>query len=83
VSYEGKILGTTKLVSISSVDQSRYEYVKSIIFDSFKKPIAKVIVAVVIIAIILYIFFMINGRKRRRRRYNKTVSKNYIGRRRR
>lgn len=83
VSYEGKILGTTKLVSNSSVDQSRFEYIKSIIFDSFKTSTAKIIVALIILAIIIYIFFMINGRKRRRRSRNKTASKNYIGRRRR
>jgi len=84
VSYKGKHLGTTKLVSISSVEQSRYEYIKSTVIDSLKKPIAKIIALVIVVLIIVYIIFSIGGR--RRRRYNRTyrsVYKSYVGRRRR
>jgi len=80
VSYDGKLLGTTKLVSNSSVEQSRFEYVKSIVFGSLNTPLAKLIVALIIIVIILYIFFVINGKKRRRRRSYNNANRNYNGR---
>jgi len=80
VSYDGKLLGTTKLISNSSVEQSRYEYVKSVVFDTLSKPLAKLIALLLIILIILYIFFVINGRRRRRGRSYNTTNRNYNGR---
>lgn len=87
VSYNGKHLGTTKLVSISSVEQSRYEYIKSTVIDTLKNPIIKIIAFVLAILIVLYIIFLISGRKRRRYKPSKSgyknIYRNYVGRRRR
>jgi len=49
VKYKGNLIGTTKLVSISSVEQSRLDYIKSKVLYSLKTPLAKIIALIIVI----------------------------------
>ncbi len=83
ISYGDKVLGTSKLVSGTSVEMSKISYVFYRIFQFLKKPIVLVFAIPLFLALLILIAFLItNGRRLRNRRRNRYRG-SYSGRRRR
>ncbi len=83
ISYDGKVLGTSKLISSTSVEMSRLSYIIYKILQFLGKPIVLVFAIPLFIALLVLIAFLITNRRRLRSRHRGRYRGSYSGRRRR
>lgn len=78
VSYDGKVIGSTKLVANSTIDLQRIEYMKNEIGKTMSSPIVKITAVVLLLMIIGYIAFIIRHNAIRRQKREEALEAHRI-----